>query len=58
MKVQITFDLDDDALRHIAHAYGEKGKAKRGTARTWIQTVVDAELDTLASDYEQEKAED
>jgi hypothetical protein len=44
VKISVTFDLDDNDREAINRHYGEPGKASRARIKSWIERVVEAEL--------------
>ncbi len=59
MRVNITFEIDDESREAIAAHFGKSGKASYDTVKTWIVSTVCGELEAAsvnnAVDEESEK---
>lgn len=50
MKVQITYEINDDQRKALAKHLGEKGKATRQLVRDWILMTLDTTLEGIEED--------
>lgn len=55
MKIRKTFEFSNDERKALALHYGDKGMASRETIRRWIEAVVEATMQEIASDYYESK---
>lgn len=55
MKIRITFKLSEQDRLAIAHHYGRLGVAEGYLCRTVIESLVEADLETLRADFEKSK---
>ena len=57
MKTRITFEVDEDVRKAVAHHYGQVGLADYSSCKSWIENETNATLDDMALQVAEDREE-